>query len=236
MKALRWVLAACLMGAAALPAWAGRSIVLNIPQRMIFLYDNGQLINKWTVAVGTPDTPTPLGTWKISDIREEPTWYVPPSIQKEIRDLGGEIGSSVKPGDSNPLGAYFLRLGATTIGIHGTNRPRSLGKWDSHGCVRMHDEDVAVLAAKVKVGDPVSVVYERVFFNRGRTHLILSLFPDGYKRQPVARADVEARLRKEFPEIPLPEVDWREVDRMVNRPDGLPTVIWRAPLAPGDLN
>lgn len=236
MKALRWVLAAGLMGAAALPAWAGRNIVLNIPQRMIFLYDNGQLLHKWTVAVGNPASPTPLGTWKISEIRHEPTWYVPPSIQKEIKDLGGEIGTSIKPGDENPLGAYFLRLGSTTIGIHGTNRPRSLGKWDSHGCVRMHDEDVAVLAAKIKVGDPVAVTYERIFFNRSRTNLTLAVYPDGYQRQKVARSDVEAKLARELREIPRHEVDWQEVERIVARADGLPTVIWRAPLGANELD
>lgn len=236
MRLLRWVTALCLLGAAALPAWAGRNIVLNIPQRMIFLYDNGQLLHKWTVAVGTPDTPTPLGSWKISEIRNEPTWYVPPSIQKEIRDLGGEIGSTIKPGDQNPLGAYFLRLGSTTIGIHGTNRPRSLGKWDSHGCIRMHDEDVVVLAGKIKVGDPVSVTYERIFLSRTKTAVALSIFPDGYNLQKVGRPEVEARLRKEYRDVPLNEVDWKEVERMIARPDGLPTVIWRAPLDPRDIN
>lgn len=235
MKSAKLILLACI-SLLSLPTWAGRNIVLNVPQRVVYLYENGKLFKKWTVAVGNPASPTPLGSWKISEIRHDPTWYVPASIQKEIRDQGGEIGASVGPGEKNPLGAFFLRLGNTSIGIHGTNVPRSLGTWNSHGCVRMHDEDVAELAGRIKVGDPVSVIYDRFNFTRTRTALILALQADGYQRQAIQRPEVEARIRRDFPDVPLTEIAWQEVNRMIAQPDGLPTAIWRAPLAAGDLD
>jgi lipoprotein-anchoring transpeptidase ErfK/SrfK len=46
-------------------------------------------------------------------------------------------------------------------GIHGTNRPASIGRNASHGCIRMRNRDVEELFEMVSVGDAVELYGER---------------------------------------------------------------------------
>lgn len=54
------------------------------------------------------------------------------------------------------LGTYRLKMGFG-YAIHGTNKPSSIGRAASHGCIRLRNEDIAVLAKKVNVGTPILV-------------------------------------------------------------------------------
>jgi lipoprotein-anchoring transpeptidase ErfK/SrfK len=42
--------------------------------------------------------------------------------------------------------------------IHGTNSPGSIGRFVSHGCIRMHNADIMELYARVGVGTRVVVL------------------------------------------------------------------------------
>jgi len=57
-------------------------------------------------------------------------------------------------------GPWFFRLktGWKSIGIHGTDRPWTIGKRDSHGCIRMYNEDLVKLKPRVYVGMKVVIV------------------------------------------------------------------------------
>jgi lipoprotein-anchoring transpeptidase ErfK/SrfK len=63
----------------------------------------------------------------------------------------------VIPGGSphNPMGAAAPTLGGSDYAIHGTNRPSSVGRFVSHGCIRMYNEDIRELFRLVSVGTPV---------------------------------------------------------------------------------
>ena len=67
---------------------------------------------------------------------------------------------NVIPGGSphNPMGAAAMTLSGGEYAIHGTNTPRSIGGFVSHGCIRMYNADVLDLYARVNVGTPVVVV------------------------------------------------------------------------------
>ncbi len=55
----------------------------------------------------------------------------------------------------NPMGAAVLGLDRGNYAIHGTNNPSSIGGFVSHGCIRMHNEDIVDLYARVPVGTPM---------------------------------------------------------------------------------
>ena len=57
----------------------------------------------------------------------------------------------------NPLGARALYLGSSMYRIHGTNEPSTIGQNVSSGCIRMMNEDVTDLYARVHVGTRVEV-------------------------------------------------------------------------------
>jgi len=61
-------------------------------------------------------------------------------------------------GPGNPLGARAMYLGETEYRIHGTNKPDTIGKQVSSGCIRLTNEDVADLYERVKVGAKVIVL------------------------------------------------------------------------------
>jgi len=81
---------------------------------------------------GRYDTPSPVGYWKI--------------ISKS--QWGGGFGERWL-GLNVPWGKY---------GIHGTNKPNSIGWASSHGCIRMRNKDVIELYGMVSYGTPVVIV------------------------------------------------------------------------------
>lgn len=61
-------------------------------------------------------------------------------------------------GPGNPLGARAMYLGETEYRIHGTNKPDTIGRRVSSGCIRLTNEDVVDLYERVKVGAKVIVL------------------------------------------------------------------------------
>lgn len=113
---------------------------------------NGERVAVFPLAMGMPGWATPLGHTYVEAKRVWPTWY-PPSWA----GISGPVG----PGRSNPLGPRAMNLAPggydTGIRIHGTNNPRSIGTYASHGCIRMYPKDVIWLFDKVPLGTKVWV-------------------------------------------------------------------------------
>ena len=123
-----------------------RRLVISIPDRKLALFEDGRVVKVYPIAVGKQSTPSPSGSFHIATKVVKPTWYQP--------------GKVVGPGPANPLGTRWMGLGYKGYGIHGTNRPRSIGKAASHGCIRMRVPDVEELFELVQVGDPVDLLTE----------------------------------------------------------------------------
>jgi L,D-transpeptidase ErfK/SrfK len=104
--------------------------------------------------IAVEDRTTPLGTTRVVRKEAAPVWNPPPSIRAERPELPASIG----PGPDNPLGDFALRLGWTNYLIHGTNKPDSVGRNVSHGCLHLYPEDIAALFTEVPVGTLVRVV------------------------------------------------------------------------------
>src|SRR3990172_8612705 len=89
---------------------------------------------------------------------KDPAWHVPKTIREERPDLP----AVVPPGPDNPMGSRALRLSNGTVLIHGTDRPWGIGARNSHGCVRLYEEDITRLFGMVDNGTPVAVVNQPV--------------------------------------------------------------------------
>jgi L,D-transpeptidase ErfK/SrfK len=137
-------------------------IVINVPQRMLFVFQDGHLAGAWPVTVGRPDWRTPLGSYRVAALELNPTWHVPPAIRAEMEDDGIPTSAVVKPGPSNPLGQRWIGLDHGGIGIHGTNHRNSIFYFGSHGCVRLAPEAVSKLFHLVKHDEQVEIVYQPV--------------------------------------------------------------------------
>jgi L,D-transpeptidase ErfK/SrfK len=143
-------------------------IEVNLPQRMLFHFEGGRLSGAYPVAIGQPGKQwrTPTGAFKVIQLREDPTWRVPASIQREEEEAGKDVEDEVDPGPDNPLGKYWIGLSFPVIGIHGTNHPVSVYSYRTHGCVRLHPDDIEALFNAVDVNDRGVIVYLPVMLAR----------------------------------------------------------------------
>lgn len=107
-------------------------ILIDVDRRILELYAGDEVIFTAPVAVGKASTPSPLGYWRIVN---KGKW-------------SGGFGTRWM-GLNVPWGLY---------GIHGTNKPESIGGALSHGCIRMHNRDVEKLYDLVSIGTPVKII------------------------------------------------------------------------------
>lgn len=107
-----------------------RWIDISIGKHELKLYDGNRVLKTYPIAVGKMVTATPVGTYII--------------INKQ-------------PNPGGPFGAFWMGLSRPHYGIHGTNNPSSIGKSVSHGCIRMHNEDVLELSSLVLLGTTVKI-------------------------------------------------------------------------------
>ena len=149
-----------------------RWILINIPARSLRLYDNDKVIAMYPVGVGKPETKTPAGYYKIVEKVVNPTWVDP-------EDTSVSIGS----GPDNPLGYRWMGIGGN-YGIHGTNKPASVGHYVSNGCIRMVEANVEEVFDKVQVGTEVQIIYNRLVIDKTPDNRIAYyIYPDGYNMQ-----------------------------------------------------
>lgn len=121
-------------------------IVIETETKTLTLYIDNKKIKTFPVAIGKPETPTPVGDWE---------------IEYMARNWGDGFGTRWM-GLTVPWGIY---------GIHGTDKPWSIGGCESHGCIRMFNENVEELYEKVAVGTKVYIKGEvfSPFYEERRT-------------------------------------------------------------------
>jgi L,D-transpeptidase ErfK/SrfK len=193
------------------------SIVINIPQRMLFHSDKGQQF-AYPAAVGRPGWHTPTGEFRIANLDRNHTWTVPVSIQAEMAANKQQVKECVPPGPENPLGEYWIGLSAPGYGIHATNQPSSIHAFQTHGCIRLHPDDAAELFSRASIGNPVRIVYFRALLARISGRVFFELAPDVYARAPISTGEVMAEAQRAgF----AAEVDWTKVSEEMSRPSGI---------------
>lgn len=189
-------------------------LLLNIAQRMLYLFRDGRLVAAHPIAVGVPDWQTPLGAFHVVSKAANPTWHVPHNIQEEMRNEGQVVRASVPPGPDNPLGKYWLGLSLHHIGIHGTISPTSIYRYESHGCVRLFPNDIESLFHQVRAGEPGRIVYMPVQLARTADgHIYLEVDEDVYNRGPRDPFAYAAGLIHEYGLDN--QVDWNRVRQVV---------------------
>jgi L,D-transpeptidase ErfK/SrfK len=162
------------------PPSNGVGIVANIPQRMLFYFPPEGAPEGYPVAAGRPSWRTEVGDFQVVRKEENPTWDVPVSIQNEMRRNGKPVLTHVPPSPENPLGQFWIGLSIDLLGIHGTNAPSSIYQFATHGCIRLHPDDIRILFSKVNVGMRGRIIYEPVLIAHVDNEIFLEAHPDAY--------------------------------------------------------
>lgn len=109
------------------------AILVDLTEERLYLVNKEKniIVKKYSIASGKVETPSPIGTWKV-------------------------IGMSKWSGG---FGTRWIGLNVPwgTFGIHGTNKPGSIGSEASHGCIRMLNKDVEDLYEYVENGMIVAI-------------------------------------------------------------------------------
>ena len=121
------------------------AIYIYLEEHELDVVQDGEVVLTASVAIGTAETPTPLGIYSITDPLD------------------------FTPNPTGVYGAYALGLsgfsevledfngGPPQLAIHGTNQPELIGQSVSNGCIRMNNEDVLFVADVAGLGTPVYV-------------------------------------------------------------------------------
>ncbi len=110
-------------------------VEVDIERRLLALFLDDVFVKEFRVGVGTPATPTPRGLFEVGKKQENPDWYPPQ-------------GGKIRAGDPrNELGTVWIHISnaehPSGYGIHGTNKPESVGAACSQGCVRLANAEAS---------------------------------------------------------------------------------------------
>jgi len=120
-------------------------ITVSVADHLVTLYKDGQEILKSPAVVGADRTPTPLGTFYITDpidLRSRP---------------GGAYGAYALGLSGYSEVLFEFNGGPGQIAIHGTNNPELVGQNVSNGCIRVPNDMIVEIARQAPLGTPVVI-------------------------------------------------------------------------------
>ena len=131
----------------------GAKVVVDRSERVLKVYDaDGKLVAQFSATMGSKHDPLPIGTWKIQGADYNPKFHYNPELFWDVSDSKEKV--QLPPGPNGPVGVVWLDLNKPHYGIHGTPEPQTIGRSESHGCIRLTNWDAARLAMMVKPGTP----------------------------------------------------------------------------------
>lgn len=211
-----------------LPDGPREGIVINLAELRLYYYPkrsggSPQRVITHPIGIGREGWSTPLGNFRITEKRKDPTWTPPASIRKEYEKRGEILPAVVQPGPDNPLGGYAMRLSNPSYLLHGTNKPYGVGMRVSSGCIRLFPEDIEHLYQITPPSTPVEIVYQPNKAGQRNGHLYLEAHKpledmderDGNNMTPMVSAILRVNDR-------LPVDDhWRFVESLVRDNHGV---------------
>ena len=130
----------------------GQSVVVDKSEGVLkVMGDDDRIVAQFPVTMGSSHDPLPLGTWKATTYAYLPPFHYQPDLFWDAKDKT-EDDKMLKPGPNGPVGVAWLDLTKEHYGIHGTPEPSTIGRAESHGCIRMTNWDVLRLSQMLKPG------------------------------------------------------------------------------------
>jgi lipoprotein-anchoring transpeptidase ErfK/SrfK len=133
---------------------AAARVVVSKEARILQLQDaGGTVLAQYPVSSGSEHDPLPIGNWKIEGVHRNPTYHYNPKLFWDAKP--GDKKTTVAAGPNNPVGVVWIDLTKPHYGIHGTPVPASVGKSESHGCIRLTNWSASEVAGLVQAGTEV---------------------------------------------------------------------------------
>ncbi len=133
-------------------------IVVDESDGVLRVFDQSdKMVAQFPATMGSEHDPLPIGNWTIKGTAYNPPFHYNPDLfwDADSKDEKAKL----PPGPNGPVGVVWIDLSKPHYGIHGTPEPQTIGRAESHGCIRLTNWDAARLALMVKPG--VKVVFQR---------------------------------------------------------------------------
>jgi lipoprotein-anchoring transpeptidase ErfK/SrfK len=114
---------------------------------------SGKVLMYAPVTTGSEMDPLPIGDWTVNGVGLQPEFRYNPDLFWDADPA--HTKALIPPGPNNPVGLVWIDISKEHYGLHGTPEPASIGRSQSHGCVRLTNWDALRLASLVKPGTPV---------------------------------------------------------------------------------
>jgi len=138
------------------------TLVIDTPARFLYLVLEGGRALRYGIGVGKDESLVFRGVATIGRKAEWPRWTPTKSMIAREPDRYGPYADGMPGGEINPLGPralYLYKNGNDTLfRIHGTTEPYTIGTNVSSGCIRLMNQDIIDLYARVPVGAKVVVI------------------------------------------------------------------------------
>ena len=105
------------------------------------------------VTTGSEHDPLPIGEWKVTGVQRDPKFHYNPALFWDAEP--GHAKATIPAGPNSPVGVVWVDITREHYGLHGTPEPATVGKTESHGCVRLTNWDAQKLASLVRPGTKV---------------------------------------------------------------------------------
>lgn len=135
------------------------SLIIEVDSSKNLMFVNAKYDNKiknlktYKVSTARKDIKKPLGVGQITSITLNPVWYPTIDTIESFKKKGIDLPKVVKGGDKlNYMGSAKISLshkvdGKETFRIHGTINEKTIGSYESSGCIRMKNSEVVQLVA-----------------------------------------------------------------------------------------
>lgn len=211
------------------PEMRESGLLINLPQRLLYYFSEWELVAAYPVGLGKPSWPTPAGDFSVIEKVVNKTWRVPKSIQEEMRREGRTVKTAVPPGPDNPLGKHWLGLSLSAIGIHGTIAPASIYHFQSHGCIRLHPDDIEALFEQTERGTSGSIIYVPMMLTESDGRIYLEVHRDIYNKGDVSLMALE-RLAQDA--VLGDRIDWARAAEVLEQREGVARDVTHAAAQP----
>ena len=135
------------------PPKAARVLIDKSDSTLALIDAAGNVAAQFPVSSGSEKDPLPLGEWKILGTAIHPTFHYNPALFWDADPSHAK--AKLPAGPNSPVGTRWIDLSKPHYGLHGTPEPATVGKAQSHGCVRLTNWDVERVAAAVAPSTPV---------------------------------------------------------------------------------
>ena len=135
--------------------YASHAVVVDIRARVaIFFDEQNRPIASFPITPGQPKF-IQFGEWKVTNMVSTPTFR----WDKSMLEQGKRSDSfyELPLGPNNPVGIMWCGTSRSGIGLHGTPNPHTIGRAESHGCIRLANWDAVRLPGLLRPGARVVI-------------------------------------------------------------------------------